>query len=677
VCSENEKRNKTLLAWKSFINDEPIEEGSVRDIVLESWKRSKAYGVDPFSTTCEILSDSEIEKRISRRKDLVETAKHYLEKIYEFVEDTSFYVALTDEDGYILSIIGNATIVSMASKTTSAVLGSCRNERAVGTNGMGLCLALNQPVQTVCGEHYMESHHRWACSVAPIRNNKGEIIGTLDFTASYTDVHSHSLGMVVAAVDGIEKEMELRRMYREAELSNQLLTETIESLSSSIVVIDVDGKIKHINNAAKTVLGIGDKADPAADIRINDYLDISEYIEYITLSGKSIANVEMSVNVNGNPYDCTMSVSIVSKPNDEIDLLVITLKDMESVHKLVNKLTGSKATFTFDSIIGQSESVGMAIGMAKIAARTNSNVLLLGESGTGKELFAQAIHNKSSRRKFPFIAINCGALPRGLIESELFGYESGAFTGAKKEGLPGKFELANGGTVFLDEIADMPYDVQASLLRVLQNKEVTRLGGEKSKKVDVRIIAATNKDLEECVHQKTFREDLYFRLNVFPISIPSLKERMEDIDLLVHYFISQNKISLEKKIVGIDEAAMACLKNYPWPGNIRELENIIERALTLCPGPSIGKGDLPAYIVKDADEDAAQNILNMPYPKKSIGDMEKNMIIQALKANRGNIKKSADSLGINRRTLYNKLEKLNISSDKYRETETAGRHSRP
>lgn len=667
MFSEDQKRKKALLAWEAFIKDEPIEEGSVRDIILDSWKRSKEYGVDPFSLTCEILSEEEIKKRIQRREALVDTAKPYLEKIYNIVEDSNFYVAVTDEDGYILSIIGNKDIVTVASETTSAVLGCCRHERAVGTNGMGLCLAINQPVQTVGGEHYLKSHHRWVCSVAPIHDDKGNIIGTLDFTAPHTSIQAHTLGMVVAAADGIEKEMKMKQMYKEVEVVNQLLTETIESLSSSVIVIDAGGKIKHINNVAKNVLRISDKTD-LSNININDFLDFSGYMDYIHLTRKNISNVEVSINADGSLYECTMSVSIVGKYDNEISLLVITLEDMKSVHRLVNRLAGSKANFTFDSIKGQSEVIIAAVDMGKVAAGINSNVLLLGDSGTGKELFAQAIHNRSTRHQFPFVAINCGAIPRGLIESELFGYESGAFTGAKKEGLPGKFELADGGTVFLDEIADMPYDVQINLLRVLQNKEVTRLGGKNSKKIDVRIIAATNKNLEECVRQKSFREDLYFRLNVFPISIPPLKERLGDIELLANYFVSQNRLSLDKKIVGIDKEALYCLERYSWPGNIRELENVIERSLTLCQDRYIRKDNLPAYIIKEIGEaqPAEPDIRNMESQKASIGDMEKDLIIQALKDNRGNIKKSADSLGINRRTLYNKLVKLNIPCDKYR-----------
>lgn len=667
MVSENQKRKKTLLAWEAFIKDEPVEEASVKNIILDSWKRSKEYGVDPFSLTCEILSEDEIKKRIQKRKVLIDTAKPYLEKIYNIVEDSSFYVAVTDEDGYMLSIIGNKNIITVASETTSAVIGCCRHERAVGTNAMGLSIAINRPVQTVGGEHYLKSHQRWVCSAAPIHDDKGNLIGTLNFTAPRTCVHSHTLGMVVAVANGIEKEMKMKQTYREIAVSNQLLTETIESLSSSIIVIDVSGKIKHINNVAKNVLGIRDKTD-LSNININDFLDFSNYMEYIRFAKKNISNVEISINADGKLYECTMSVSIVGKYDNEINLLVITFEDMKSVHSLVNRLAGSKANFTFDSIKGQSEVMITAVEMGKVAAGIDSNVLLLGKSGTGKELFAQSIHNRSTRHQFPFIAINCGAIPRGLIESELFGYVSGAFTGAKKEGLPGKFELANGGTVFLDEIADMPYDVQVNLLRVLQNKEVTRLGGKNSKKINIRIIAATNKNLEECVRQKSFREDLYFRLNVFPISIPPLKERTGDVELLANYFISQNRLSLDKKIVGIDEEALFCLKRYSWPGNIRELENVIERSLTLCQDRYIGKNNLPDYIIKEIGEaqPAEPDILDMVCQKASIGDMEKSLIRQALKDNNGNIRKSADSLGINRRTLYNKLVKLNIPCDKYR-----------
>jgi transcriptional regulator with PAS, ATPase and Fis domain len=237
-----------------------------------------------------------------------------------------------------------------------------------------------------------------------------------------------------------------------------------------------------------------------------------------------------------------------------------------------------------------------------MAALTNSNVLITGESGTGKELMAQSIHNASDRSHMPFVAINCGALPRGLVESELFGYEGGSFTGSKKTGNPGKFELADGGTIFLDEIGDMPLDVQVALLRVIQEKEVCRIGGSKPKRIDIRIIAATNKNLAEEVQNKTFRQDLYYRLNVLVINMPSLRKRKEDLEPLINSILERIKSRTNKPYLAIEVQAMNLLKSYDWPGNIRELENILERAANTCRNFTISKSDIPLNIFLEDTE---------------------------------------------------------------------------
>ena len=249
---------------------------------------------------------------------------------------------------------------------------------------------------------------------------------------------------------------------------------------------------------------------------------------------KRLQTVDTELEIQNIKYSVT-TANYNNKFDQSIGY-VISFREMKRIHKMVNKYSGFKATYTIDNIIGQSSQISYVKNLCLKASKSNSNVLILGESGTGKELVAQSIHNASSRRNEPFIAINCGALPKGLIESELFGYEGGSFTGANREGKPGKFELADGGTIFLDEIGDMPLDIQVSLLRVLQNKEIVRIGGNKPKSIDIRIIAATNKDLFKSIHDNTFREDLYYRLNVLTISVPPLRERKSDIKVLEQYF---------------------------------------------------------------------------------------------------------------------------------------------
>ena len=289
----------------------------------------------------------------------------------------------------------------------------------------------------------------------------------------------------------------------------------------------------------------------------------------------------------------TPSVNVLKDLNGNKDGLVLTIQENKALHKLINKMTATQAEFTFDDIIGNSNVMVKAKKLGRIASRSNANVLLLGESGTSKELFAQSIHNNGDRSGNPFIAINCGSLPRNLIESELFGYEGGAFTGAKKEGRPGKFELANGGTIFLDEIGDMPLDIQVSLLRVLENREVTRIGGTKNIRIDVKVIAATNKNLEELIENKMFREDLYYRLNVLSINVPPLRERNEDIIYLADYFLLKHRKNLLKNISGFTEEVYQIFSTYSWPGNVRELENVIERAVNICEQNIITINELP------------------------------------------------------------------------------------
>ncbi len=315
------------------------------------------------------------------------------------------------------------------------------------------------------------------------------------------------------------------------------------------------------------------------------------------------------------------------------------------------------AKYSWDTIVGNSEKIQEAKYMAKKAAQTNSNVLLLGESGTGKELFAHAIHNGSGRSYFPFVKVNCAAIPSELLESELFGYEGGAFTGARKQGKIGKFELASGGSIFLDEIGDMPMNMQAKLLRVLQEKEIERIGSNKTQKVDIRVIAATNKDLRKMVDEKKFREDLFYRLNVMTIEIPPLRERYGDIKSLANLLLKKISNQLGKYVCKIDKRTMEYLESHTWPGNVRELENVLERAINLADSDTILPVYLPSYLTQ-----TNKAIINGPIKslKYIIEDVEKEAIIRSLEYTKGNKLKSAKILGISRSSLYTKIEKYGI-----------------
>ena len=330
--------------------------------------------------------------------------------------------------------------------------------------------------------------------------------------------------------------------------------------------------------------------------------------------------------------------------------------ELHHYKKQLKEIHGAK--YSWENIIGNSDEMMQAKYMGKRAAMTNSNVLLLGESGTGKELFAHAIHGESGRSFYPFVKVNCAAIPSELLESELFGYEEGAFTGAKRGGKIGKFELANGGSIFLDEIGDMPMDMQAKLLRVLQEREFERIGSNKTVKVDIRVIAATNKNLKELVTEGKFREDLYYRLNVMTIEIPPLRNRYDDVDSIVYMLIKKISNQLGKYVSNISEEALDYLKSHNWPGNVRELENVLERGINLTENDTIKPVHLPVYITQ-----TNKRIINGPIRplKDIIEDTEKEAIVRCLEHTNGNKLKTAKLLDISRSSLYDKIEKYGIS----------------
>lgn len=327
---------------------------------------------------------------------------------------------------------------------------------------------------------------------------------------------------------------------------------------------------------------------------------------------------------------------------------------LDHAKKQLTEMRGAK--YSWDSILGNSERMVHANYMSRKAAQTRSNVLLLGESGTGKELFAHAIHNGSDRAHEKFVKVNCAAIPAELLESELFGYDEGAFTGAKKGGKIGKFELAKGGSIFLDEIGEMPLKMQSKLLRVLQEKEIERVGGTKTLPIDVRVIAATNQNLMKMVEEGEFREDLFYRLNVMAIEIPPLRDREGDVEPLARKLIEKISNNLGKYVLYISNEAVRCLIAYDWPGNVRELENVLERAINLADGDTILPIHLPYYIT--------QSKLKRQNKKGTLRDIveetEKEMILSVLKETKGNKLKTSEILDISRSSLYDKLEKYGI-----------------
>jgi len=670
-----EYQEKLQYAWEHFIanEDDDCDYTFIRPVIFESWLRSRNYNVNPYEKKTSILGANEIAKLSNINKQLIQTVRPYMERLYSIVEGSGYFLLLSDKDGYVLDLIGDKDMIEQA-KESLLVIGANRAESIAGTNAIGTCLTIQAPIQIWNGEHYVTSHRHYSCSSGPIFDEEGNLLGCLNITGSYTEIHTHTLGMVLSAVDGITKEMKIKKAYDDIKSMSAQRNSILESVTSGLILLNEKDQIIQINGNAQRMLHLN--GQNAIGKNINSIISIDEPLQVHNFYDLKTAFSDKETNVffegsHAAPVKFRISVNFVGEDNIHDRGTVIRLDEAKYINKLVNKVSGFKASYTFDSIIGSSSAAKRLISDCERAAKSSSNVLVLGESGTGKELAAQSIHNGSSYSEGPFVAINCAALPNGLIESELFGYEKGSFTGASKEGNPGKFELADGGTIFLDEIGDMPLDVQVSLLRVIQTKEIVRIGAKHPKKINVRIIAATNRNLIDEVEAKTFRQDLYYRLNVLAIHMPPLRDRDNDICELADYF-SRTLNNPQNKVMHISRDVYPILKKYSWPGNIRELENAIERAINITDNDEIRPEHLPAHILQKTPgkeirleyeiQDTASTLPSFDYKTNGY-----HIIKSSLEQTNGNIKQAAELLGISRRTLYRKMDKYGIDYTDYRE----------
>ncbi|WP_088188520.1 sigma-54-dependent Fis family transcriptional regulator [Desulfosporosinus sp. FKA] len=669
-------------AWNRFVSGAAIDDGIVRAEVAASWQRCSAASVNPYHNGVShlLLDQRQLEDLRSKKRNLLQIARLFMANLYRFVAGSGFIVMLSDEHGYIMEVIGDRETMTVATQLNLSQ-GASWVEEEVGTNGIGTALATQKPVQISGAEHYCQKVHFWTCSAAPILDSQGKIMGILQMSGPNWKTHEHTLGMVVAAVEAIKNQLRLHLRNRDLSLLNNRLKNVILTVSEGIIVIDKRGMIEQINPIAETIF-----CQPEAKIKgnsIEDYLGESVSVREMLARGKSFKDSEVVTYTSKGSTNCLSSGKPIRDDKGDFSGGVIFINPIPQNKHYVNRGSGEPAAFEFAAIIGESKELQKGIKLAKIAAASKSHVLLQGESGTGKEVFAQAIHNSSSRRNGPFVAINCGAIPRELIGSELFGYEGGSFTGAKSGGRAGKFELASGGTLFLDEIGDMPLEQQVSLLRVLQDKHVMKIGGYQSVPVDVRIICATNKNLREEVRKGTFRQDLFFRLNVINIFLPPLRERREDIPLLFRSFYKEICPRLGVDLLPVDSRVVSYLSQYNWPGNVRELQNVIERMVNLAQGQGIRPELLPDEILfpdpsasqpeRERFSDSAMslkalqkvNTLSTDQDKLSIKKLlaknERQEIIDKLLTYQGNISHTAKEMGISRNSLYKKLKKLDIT----------------
>jgi sigma-54 dependent transcriptional regulator, acetoin dehydrogenase operon transcriptional activator AcoR len=647
-----EKNLKNLkIEHDRFFSHEQPDPAIISDAIRCSWERCRKMGLDPEQDGSGLMMPEEKYREIcERHRDLIEISQPQIEAIYNLVKDSGFIVNLVSPEGTILAHCGDPEVIR-AGETMNYRPGANWNEDQVGTNGISLALNLVAPVQVVGPEHYCCSHHSWTCSAAPILSSEGKLLGVLNMSGSAYRKHVHTLGMVAAAARAIENQYKLLTKSSELEIANRKLSAIIENTSDGLLVCNAKGTISYINDKLAETL----RLDPEKTIGESVYaigLDLN--LMEVLSSVKGYHDRELRITRGSRKAHYYITANLIRNSRDHIEDVIFIFREVKSARRLMNRMLGTRANYTFDQFLTISPGVQGTIRMGKAASESNSNVLLLGESGTGKEIFAQSIHNEGPRRKEPFIALNCSAIPRDLIESELFGYEAGAFTGGKKEGNPGKFELADGGTLLLDEIGDMSFELQSKLLRVIQDREITRIGGKHSIPVDVRIIASTNKNLWESVKKNEFREDLYYRLNVLTIYLPPIRERKEDVPLLVSHFLEKHNHQLGKSVNRVTDEVMECLTAYSWPGNVRELENIIERAMNLVAGDEISMEFIPPRLRQKREAEPAAGI-------KPMTEMERDLIEKALDECRWNVTQTARRLGIGRNTLYRKINDYGIS----------------
>ncbi len=662
------KPDKTS-AWKTFVNSGEIIAGAVSALIAESWRKCARTGVNPADGTGRIvLQHADLKRLVDQNRVVVSLAKPFMQNLYQFFRSSGFIIVLTDAAGYILESFGDSEPLKNA-RAINFLPGADWQDISVGTNAIGTALATGAPIQVSGSEHFCLRHHAWTCSAAPITGRDGKIVAVLDLSGPAGACTPHTLAMVVAAAEAISMQLAIREKNRELALAKKRLTSIFNTISEGVILIDRHGVVSEINAVAGRIID-----RPSADLvgrPIEKLLGGSASFTRRMLAEKQpYTDVELMLPGKTGPSHCLLSGEPVTDGQGEISGGVIVVRPIHRVRSLVNRFNGSFTTFSFDDIIGRSPEILETVRIARLAAAGVSNVLLQGESGTGKELFAQAIHHHGPRCDGPFVVVNCGAVPRELIGSELFGYEDGAFTGAARGGRPGKFELACGGTIFLDEIGDMPLEHQAALLRIIQERRLVRIGGSRVIPADVRVICATNKNLAHEVVKGAFRQDLYYRLNVISITIPPLKERRDDAVLLFSHFLA--RLGRERgRSFTAEPAVLDAIRAYQWPGNVRELHNAAERAVSLAESDVILLWHLPPEIYTGGQL-APRSALSFPevvrivslreQTRRQMDDRDRRELAALFGECGGNISRLARRLGIARSTVYRRLRHLGLDN---------------
>lgn len=666
-------------ARKRFLLDGTVSD-AVDPGIAASWRRSAAYGVDAKAT---VLYHDRNMNVLTNGIELLNTrdAYFYLAEA-ELLSSIGAAIVFTDDHFDVFAIRGNRELKDEL-RAMNFRFGTNLAESNVGTTALSMSFFSGQEVWVCGSEHYMRALTKYICvancSQANFKSTSGVLYPSMIIIPieKYQEQYRFLFSYILST-----------HMYRQRSLmnSNYLIYNSIINLMTEMnaihyIALDNDNRIIDLSDGLLNQLSLQYTHVIGSELR-TVFPCLAQTME----EGKLGNSVKMTGCTNimspklGSYYarcveirndgDRIGKVVLMSSvplgmkalptgnhiPATETDAVERVQMQPQAPHR-----SAFSAKYTFNDLCGSCQAFNEAVYRAQRVAKSDSSVLILGESGTGKELFAQAIHNASSRRGHPFVSINCAAMPRELISSELFGYVEGAFTGARKNGAPGKIELANKGTLFLDEIGDMPLDLQVHLLKVLEDKAFTRLGDSKSKTVDIRVIAATNQDLNKLVREGTFRLDLYYRLNVFTLELPPLRGRVSDIPQLTRLFIKQCAQRLDKQVSDISPEALGAFMAYSWPGNLRELRNAVESSVNLAMNEEIMLSDIPTAILRATGihpENAASNSLLLTELNSAGKRAETEMILELMERYNGNKSMVAEKLGISRPALYRKLKKI-------------------
>lgn len=644
--------------WELFVmkGGEP----AVRETVLKSWSRARSAEVDPFSPPSLTADPPASGKQADA--SLFKGLREFMETAMAAQSTSPIAWLLCGTDGEVVDFDSPNPTFKEEVKTAGIVKGLRLDDFGAGTNAVAMAMFENKPAFCDGPEHYSKSFHQFSSSASPFFDIDGTLKGHVALFGRFPTIDGRfSLSLILMFIQALDRDLRLKRSKWVSNSLKSLINQLCGDDLRAMMIVNRNGYLRQINPPAIRLLDLEDAG--FSEKSVDKIASFEPSIREIAKSAIRRKDSDMTIRLT----DRTLRVSYDKTPlfneRDEFIGVLVTLQEKSALANQA-QTTVSEAKYTFDDIIGKTPAITMAKELASRAAGTSVNVLLTGLSGTGKEMFAQSIHNASDRGRHPFISINCAAIPREIAESELFGYGSGAFTGAVKEGKIGKLEAANRGTVFLDEIGDMPFDLQSKLLRVLEERTITRVGESKTIPVDIRFIAATNKDIQELIREDQFREDLYYRLGVTSIRLPSLSDSSDDIPELTGNFIEYFNELMGKRVRGVKEQIMEKFKTYAWPGNIRELRNAIEFAVMMNTGEEwITWKDLPGQLRMEllyAPPGEARVHDPLYQERREVENSEKTLYERAVAMAGGNMSEAARILNVGRATLYRKLKKFDI-----------------